>query len=263
MDFYKITVPPHFPRFIHQDFSYSGDGDATGIAMSCISGWVEKHVENPDGTFRIEKAPAVVTDFALRIKGRPGDKIPLHLIRKFYLDLRAVHGFNIRECTFDMRVATESDKQILERAGITCDYLSMDKDPQKYREFRNVVVEKRWSTPMHHYLFFELLNLEEDPEKNMIDHPEEVATVEFLEDGEVREVVWKCSKDISDAVSGSVTNAIEHSEMPPDQELMKKLLTRTPVQHLPMDAKVLRLAGVEKKSKEETQAEAVPTQAIK
>jgi hypothetical protein len=252
IDLNAITVPRHIPRFIHQDYSFSGNGDATGIAMSCISGWIKKNIENPDGTWRQEKVPAVVTDFAMRIKGRPGDKIPLHLIRKFYLDLKVVHGFNISECTFDLRIATEADKQILERSGIACDFVSMDKDPQRYREFRNVAVENRWSTPMHPYLYFELKHLEEDIEKNMIDHPAEVPELEFLEDGNVREIIMVGSKDISDAVGGSVTRAIEKCEIPPDQEVMERLLNKSmPNPQVNVDVSMLRLAGIERKREEE------------
>jgi hypothetical protein len=252
IDLNAITTPRHVPRFIHQDYSFSGDGDATGVAMSCISGWSKKNIENADGTWRMEKVPIAITDFALRIKGRPGDKIPLHVIRKFYLDLKVIHGFNIVECTFDLRVATEADKQILERSGIACDYVTMDKDPQRYREFRNAATENRWSTPNHPYLYFELKNLEEDPEKNMIDHPAEVAELEFLEDGNVREIVMVGSKDISDAVAGSATRAIEKCIVPPDQEVMERLLNKSMPQSVSnVDVNMLRLAGIERKSEEE------------
>jgi len=251
LDLNLIKIPRNVPRFIHGDFAYSGDGDAFGLAMSCISGWARKNVENADGTFHVEKVPVAATDFALRIKAYPGDRIPLALVRKMILDLKSVHGFNIAECTFDLRLATESDKQILERAGIACDYFSVDKDPNIYRGFRNLILEERWSSPWHPYLHFELKNLEEDSDKNMIDHPEEVAELEFLEDGNTREIVLKGSKDISDSVAASVTRAIEKCIMPPDQEIMKNLLNRT--MSKPKDvvnSEYLRLAGVEVKREE-------------
>jgi hypothetical protein len=251
LDLSRIKIAKNIPRYIHQDFSYSGDGDATGIAMSCVSGWMKQNIENDDGTFRMERVPAVATDFALRIKARPGDKIPLHKIRKLYLDLKNIHGFNIVECTFDLRIATESDKQILERAGIACDYVSMDKDPQRYREFRNVVIEGRWSTPWHPYLFFEMKHLEEDPVKNMIDHPKEVSELEFLQDGGVRDIVMVGSKDLSDAAAGSVTRAIEKSTIPPDQEVMERLFQHVAPKIQKIDTEVLNLAGIERKKVEE------------
>jgi len=247
LDLSKIKIPKHIPRFIHQDFSYSGDGDATGLAMSCISGWSEKNVQDEVGNFHIEKKPNVHTDFALRIKARPGDRIPLHRIRKLILDLKKIHHFNIQECTFDLRIGTEDTKQILERAGIECEHLSMDKDPQKYRDFRNLVMEDRWSSPWHPYLHFELKNLEEDPEKNRIDHPKEVAEMEFLEDGNTREVVLIGSKDISDAVAGSATRAIEKCITPVDKQLMTNLLDKCKPKPKTTDLNMLRLAGVDTK----------------
>ena len=251
VDLKAITIPRNVPRFIHQDFSFSGDGDATGVAMSCIKGWSKKNVENEDGTFHVEKVPVAATDFAMRIKARPGDKIPLHKIRKFYLDLKKIYGFNIQECTFDLRIATEGDKQILERGGIPCDYVTMDKDTQRYRDFRNMVVENRWSTPWHPYLYFELKNLEEDPDKNMVDHPKEIAELEFLEDGNTREIVLLGSKDIADAVGGSVTRAIEKCITPPDIEFMQELLSKCNVKPQVVNSDYLKLAGIHVKSVEE------------
>jgi hypothetical protein len=255
IDLSKIKVPRHIPRFIHQDFSYSGDGDATGLAMSCISGWSEQNVQDAEGNFHIIKKPDVHTDFALRIKAYPGDRIPLHRIRKLILDLKKLHHFNIHECTFDLRIATEDTKQILERAGIACDHLSMDKDPQKYRDFRNLVMENRWSSPWHPYLHFELKHLEEDPDKNMIDHPKEVAEIEFLEDGNTREVVLIGSKDIADAVAGSTTRAIEKCVTPTDEKLMTKLLDKCKPTPKVTNLEYLKLAGVAAKEPDKEEAE--------
>lgn len=227
LDLSKIPVPRSTPWFIHEDFAFSGDGDSLGLAMSCISGWSKKTVEEADGSFRVDKAPVTYTAFAMRIRGHPGDRIPLHKVRKLILDLKIIYGFNINEVSFDLSIATESDKQILERAGITCSDLSMDKHPNRYRDFRNRVFEGLWSTPIHPYLHFELKNLEDDPEKNKIDHPYEVAELEFLEDGNTREIVMKGSKDVADAVAGSVSLAIERCVVPPDIEVITELMKKS------------------------------------
>jgi len=123
----------------------------------------------------------------------------------------------------------------------------MDKDPQRYRDFRSLVNENRWSSPWHPYLHFELKNLEEDPDKNMIDHPKEVAEIEFLEDGNTRETVCIGSKDISDAAAGSTTRAIEKCVTPTDEKLMIKLLDRCKPKPKATNLNMLRLAGVESK----------------
>ncbi|MHA1289830.1 MAG: hypothetical protein ACTSPB_20820, partial [Candidatus Thorarchaeota archaeon] len=183
LDFSAFCVPLNIPRFIHVDYAYSGDGDACGLGMSCIRGWTDKNVETQEGNFVLQKVPILWTDFVLRIKGRPGDKIPLNKVRKLILDLKNLKGVNIRMVSYDLSIATEDTKQILTRAGVECDSLSMDKDPQMYRSFRGLVEEERWSTPFNPYLHFELKNLEDDPERNKIDHPDEVPEMEILEDG--------------------------------------------------------------------------------
>jgi len=259
IDLKLLRVPRNVPRFIHVDFAFSGDGDAAGFAMSCVEGWKKKNVEQRDGTFQTVKSPAAHTDFAMRIKGKPGDKIPLHLIRKMILDLKEVYKYNIKECTFDLAIATESDKQILERAGIACDHFSVDKNPQYYRDFStNLVAEGRWSTPYHPYLHFELKNLEEDPEKNKIDHPKEVAEIEILEDGDTREIVLVGSKDLADATCASVINAIQKSTAPPDIEVMTELMSK--VQSKPTDFTGLWWvdANVEHKEEEKSKPQGNP-----
>lgn len=226
IDFKAITVSRSIPRFIHVDYAFSGDGDALGIGMSCIKGWIEQNTENSDGTFSVEKVPLVHTDFGLRIKAPPGDKLPLHKIRKLILDIKLLQHFQIGLVTFDLRIATEGDKQILERRGIPCDWFSMDKNPQFYREFRNIASEGRWTTPWHPYLYFELKNLEDDNDLNKIDHPAEVVEVEFLEDGNTREIILMGSKDIADGVAGSVCDAIQHCITPVDTKVMQDLFDK-------------------------------------
>jgi hypothetical protein len=103
----------------------------------------------------------------------------------------------------------------------------MDKSPQNYRDFRNLATEGRWSTPFHPYLHFELKNLEDDLERNKIDHPSEVAEIEVLNDGDIREIILMGSKDLADAVAGSVTRAIQKSISPPDIEIMTELMNKT------------------------------------
>jgi hypothetical protein len=227
LDLSVIKIPRNVPRFLHVDFAFSGDGDSLGLAMSCISGWARRTAEESDGSFRVDKVAVAYTDFAMRIRGHPGDRIPLHKVRKLILDLKVVHGFNINEVSYDLSIATESDKQILERAGLVCSDLSMDKSPNRYRDFRNRVFEGLWSTPLNPYLHFELKNLEDDPDKNKIDHPDEVAELEFLEDGNTREIVMRGSKDVADAVAGSVSLAIERCMVPPDIEVLTELMRKS------------------------------------
>lgn len=233
LDLSAIRIPRNVPRYIHIDIAYSGDGDALGLGMSCIKGWTKENQELEDGSFKEIKMPVVETDLAMRIKAPPGDKIPLSKVRKMVLDLKNIHKFNIVLCTFDHRALSEDSKQILERAGIKCDYLSLDKIGQGekkvsvYHSYADLVKEQRWICHRNEYLHFELVNLEEDPVTYKVDHPDEVVDIEILEDGDTREVVLRGSKDIADGVAGSVYDVIKNCETPPDVEIMKEMIKKS------------------------------------
>lgn len=213
LDLSKIRVPKYFKRFIHCDIAYSGDGDAVSLAMSCVKDWVRKNVEKPDGTFEERSVPVIETDFIMRFKSRPGDEVPLYRIRKLILDLRGM-GYNI-EYTSDLALLSADTKQILSRAGIPCDYLSLDRDITPYLTFKELVSEQRWICHRCNMLHFELANLEYDKDKQKIDHPDMVETLEFLENGGTKELVVSGSKDMSDAAAGSAYKAVESAPSVP------------------------------------------------
>lgn len=222
IDLNKIRTPKHLKRFIHCDIAYSGDGDALSVAMSCVKDWVKKDVENADGSFSTHKVPVVETDFVIRLKGRPGDEIPMYRVRKFILDLRAA-GYTLH-FSADLALLSTDTKQILTRSGIECSYLSLDRDVKPYLMFRELVFDQRWVCHKNNILHFELANLEYDKEKQKIDHPHKVETLEFLEDGDTRELVVLGSKDCSDATAGSVFKAVESSPaVPMDASVVKTL----------------------------------------
>lgn len=226
IDFSSMEIPRHIPRYIHQDISYSGDGDAMGIGMSCVCGWKKINIEQPDGTYILRKAPVVKTELVMRIKARKGDKIPLYTIRKFILDMRDIYHFNIDLFTADLSLLSEDTKQILTKRGIKCEYFSLDKTPEGYKTFRGLAEEGRWICYNHPYLRYELVNLEEDPETHKIDHPDKVHHVVILKDGNTESKVLEGSKDVSDGVVGSVISAINHCGESPDIEIMTKLLKK-------------------------------------
>ena len=223
LDLGKIRVPRSLPRHIHMDIAYAAGGDALGLAMSGVIGWTKVQRMQPDSRFVPEAAPIVETDFVMRIIAPPGDSIPLFKVRKLVLDLRRA-GFNIEGFTSDLELASKDTAQVLSVAGINVDYLSVDRDRKPYMDFASVVMEKRWLCHRHPYLFFEMVNLERDPKTGKIDHPEKVADVVVLKSGEVKEVVLRGSKDLSDAVCGSVFRAIEFSKAPADAEAIAGLV---------------------------------------
>jgi hypothetical protein len=224
VDFDKFRMPRSVPRYIHNDVAYSGDGDAMSLAMSGIKSWRKTNVEMPDGTFELRRVPIIETDFVFRLKGRPGDKIPLFKMRKFILDL-ALSGYIIKKYTADLSLLSEDTKQILTRRGIDCGYLSLDRDIKPYFVFFDVVAEKRWICHRNTLLHFELKNLEHDREKQKIDHPDKIPEIIFLGDGSTKEVVLVGSKDLSDGVAGSVYSALEDTgTLPVDSEIMGKVM---------------------------------------
>ena len=224
LDVKKIRVPRNVPRFIHGDIAYAHGDNAYGLAMSCVSGWSNVSRENEYGEIVMEKLPVVETDFVMRIIAPEGDEIPLSRIRKFIIDLKKMLGYNIVNATFDLQTMSKDTTQILEKAGIECDWISVDKKPDIYRSFRDVCKEERWACHAHSCLHLELSNLEDDPNANKIDHPQQMIATVMLEDGTISQKVIVGSKDCADAVAASVMNAIEKCAMPPDIEIMKKAL---------------------------------------
>ena len=204
LDFSKIRKHKSEQRFIHCDIAISGD--AMGLACSYINGWAQVQTQKEDGSYVTQKAPIVETEWVMRIKAKTQDSIPIHKMRKLILDMQSV-GFNIGRFTIDLRLASEDTIQLLQQAGVKADYLSVDKDVKPYMNFRNLVFEKRWVCHRHEFLHFELKHLEYDRNKQKIDHPDVVKDIEFLKDGSVQDVVMRGSKDLADAVVGSVMSA--------------------------------------------------------
>ena len=223
MDLTKIRTPKGVPRCLHCDIAFTGD--ALGLAMSGIAGWATTHAERADGTIVEQPAPIVETDFVMRLTAKPGDRIPLHKVRKLVLDLKA-RGFNIKKYTSDLRLASEDTLQLLTRVGIDAGYLSVDKEIKHYMDFRNLVFEQRWRCHFHEYLNFELKNLEYDKDSQKINHPDKVKDVVLLNEGGIREYVVDGSKDLADAVCGSVVGCLIGVEAPMEgarlAEMVKK-----------------------------------------
>ena len=205
LDFTKLRKAKGEARFVHCDIAYTND--ALGLACSYVNGYALVNTENQDGTFSKQRAPIIETEWVMRIKAKQQDAIPIHKIRKFILDLINM-GYCIKSFTIDLRLASEDTIQLLKNAGVNADYLSVDKTIKPYMNFRNLVFEKRWVMHAHPYVHFELKNLEFDRTTQKVDHPDVVKDIEFLNDGSMKDVVLKGSKDMADAICGSVMGAL-------------------------------------------------------
>lgn len=222
LDLNKIRLDKSVPRCIHFDISISGD--ASGVSMAGIKEWKAVETLNPDGTYKKEIAPVIETDFILRIKARDGDRIPLHKLRKLVLDLRTA-GYNIFRFSADLVLASEDTRQLLQAAGIECEYISLDRTNQAYYDFVNLVHEKRWVCHRRPRLLFELKYLEQIDGK--IDHPAKVTDLEFLSDGSTREVAMEGTKDEADAAVGAVFQCLKYNLRPMNTQMMVDLLKKS------------------------------------
>lgn len=206
LDLTKIRTPKDTPRFIHMDFGLSGD--ALGLSMCGVSTFIDLDVAQPDGTFMKQRVPVIETDFALRLKAKENDSIPLHTVSKFILDLKAI-GFNIQLFSSDLLMASAYAFQVLEKSGITTEYLSVDKTDGPYTSWRDLVYDKRWKCHPHAYVLFEAKNLLHDRKRQKVDHPTKVEETEILEDGNIKDYVMVGSKDLCDAICGSVWQCLK------------------------------------------------------
>jgi hypothetical protein len=221
-DLSKIRLPKSIPRYIHYDIAFSGAGDAAAISMAGVKKWKTSDVQNDDGTYRKDLVPVIETDFTLRVKAHSGDRIPFWKVRKLVLDLRAA-GYFIALFTADLKNMSEDTQQLLTQAGITTDDLSMDKTPQPYFSFRDLVQEGRWVCHHLPLLITELDNLEHNKIDGKIDHPDKFIDTESGDE----EKVLIGSKDLADATAGAVYDCIKSAKKPMDMELMSSLLNKT------------------------------------
>lgn len=179
------------PHFIHWDASKSGD--ATGLAMSTVAGTAEVKKLRSGQVYQEEDIIHKLV-FALRIKPAPGSEIPFYKIRNFIYYLKFELGYNIISVTCDSYQSVDTLQQLKLRGFLTAT-LSMDRSRVPYDTIKNAINEGRLIMPLIPELEKEFLELEDDKVANKIDHPQ---------DG---------SKDISDAVTGSVYRSLDYKKL--------------------------------------------------
>lgn len=174
------------PCFIHLDLSKSGD--CTGFGMSNIQGGkdVRRYEKSGDMKDIRDLCFRVLMGFA--IKAVPGQQIPFHKIREFIYALRRDYEFNIQGVSADSYQSVDMIQQ-LSINGFNTSTLSLDRTPDGYLTLRFSITEERLEMPMIGIAKDELLDLEEDTQTGIVDHPQ---------DG---------SKDVSDGISGSILGA--------------------------------------------------------
>jgi len=164
--------------FIHVDLAQKHDHCAVSMAH------IEKFVSVKVTDTYSQPAPIVKVDAVMYWTPTSDKSVDFGEVRDYILSLRS-RGFNIRVCTFD-RWNSHDMMQQLKQYGINTETLSVAK--KHYDDMAMVVLEERLNGPHIPLLVDELLELRIMRDK--VDHPR------------------KGSKDLADAVCGSIYNAI-------------------------------------------------------
>ena len=164
--------------FIHVDLAQKHDHCAVSLAH--VDKWVNIKVTE---TYS-QPAPIVVADAVRYWTPTPDKSVDFTEVKDYILAIKS-RGFNISLCTFD-RWNSHDMMQQLKQYGINTETLSVSK--KHYDDMAMVVLEERLSGPSIPLLIDELLQLR--IMKDKVDHPR------------------KGSKDLADAVCGSIYNSI-------------------------------------------------------
>jgi hypothetical protein len=175
--------------FLHVDLAQKHDNCA--VAMAHIEGWVQMKIA---GTMT-EAAPRVVVDAVRYWQPTSTTSVDLSEVKDYIIELRE-RGFNLGVVTFD-RWNSHDMMQQLKHYGINTELLSVAK--KHYEDMALLVTEERVYGPEIKLLIDELLQLRIIRDK--VDHPR------------------KGSKDLADAVCGSIYNAISRSRRDNMQEI--------------------------------------------
>ncbi len=180
---------PDKEYFIHVDLAQKHDHCA--VAMSHVNKWVNVKVTDSYS----QPAPIVEVDAVMYWTPTADKSVGFTEVKDYILSLRTA-GFKIRLCTFD-RWNSHDMMQQLKQYGINTETLSVAK--KHYDDMAMIVLEERLSGPNIPLLIDELLQLRIMRDK--VDHPR------------------KGSKDLSDAVCGSIYNAISMTRFNINQEI--------------------------------------------
>lgn len=180
---------PDKKYFIHVDLAQKHDHCAVSLAH--VERWVNVKVTNEYS----QPAPIVNVDAVRYWTPTPDKSVDFTEVKDYILALKT-RGFNISVCTFD-RWNSHDMMQQLKTYGINTEILSVAK--KHYDDMAMVVLEERLQGPHISLLIDELLQLKIMRDK--VDHPR------------------KGSKDLADAVCGSIFNSISRTRFDNNQEI--------------------------------------------
>jgi hypothetical protein len=166
---YRPRNFPGAPRFVHLDLSKTGD--ATGVAMGCVSEVRTIKRALRDGSYTTVTVPKIFFDFVLRVVPPVHGEIDYQKIRQFIFTLRNAYNFNIKKVTADTHQSVDM-LQLLSKAGFETDIISLDRDDSGYLSARMATNEGRIDMPFYSPLIEELPELVHNIEKakGKVDH---------------------------------------------------------------------------------------------
>ena len=195
-DFFDLTqIDPILksrPLYIHYDMSVSGD--KTGLAGTWIIGKKPPVEGQPPSRELFYRIP-----FAVSIKAPKGYQVSFEKNRQFIYWLRE-QGFNIKGISSDTFQSVDTGQQLkakgFEYDVISVDRVDSDRICKPYQYLKNTIYEERIELPESDLMVEEFLGLERDA-NGKINHPDGGSTG---------------SKDMVDAICGSVYNASQNAE---------------------------------------------------
>ena len=195
IDSFKRTEASFEPKdgvryFLHADLAQKHDKCA--IAISHVDKWVQIRTFNDHTQIH----PFVIVDAIVWWEPKKEGPVNLSEVKNWIVDFRR-QGFPIGLVTFD-RWQSFDIQQELKSVGIKTDTLSVGK--KHYEDLAMLVYEDRVLMPHNDILLEEMSQLRIVSDKK-VDHPR------------------KGSKDLSDAVTGAVYNAIAHTPKNTNQEV--------------------------------------------
>lgn len=174
--------------------------DRQGIVASCIDG--EKLVTDADG--RKVPVPFIREIFAVGIEAPPGDRMSFQKVINFLMYLRRNH-FNIQIITTD-QYQSSYVRETLSQHNFNVDKISVDRTDDPYIGLKNCLYDQRIELVKHQLQEDEMINL--TYQNGRLDH------------------VANGSKDVSDALCGSVWNLIKnHIKATPPPQSLANILT--------------------------------------
>jgi len=186
-------------RCVHVDLAVKGGigGDSAGFAIGCLDGYKILEKKTPEGAVIKETLPKVHIDFTLEIHANPTTKeIDFAAIRELIYTLSKM-GLNITYVTFDSFNSVDII-QMLKSQGYKSEVFSLDKKPDGYIIYKNMILEERINIPYHFRAFKETRELERNMKNGKILHPP---------------ASRGGSKDVSDALAGVARGVFEKYKM--------------------------------------------------